>query len=169
MGPRSPKQRIGPDRRPEVLPEPFPAAPAAHCRPQKAKKPRQDAALQTPGRTDPRQTAHQQSQVETRHVDQQSLPDIGVAPDEDAAQPARGELMPRTAAPPTRSAAAATAVPGGPESVSDSRTPVPNTSGSSPSSCVGPNPSPTSSAVIPVPSTPAPSRCCGIPCPPPLP
>ena len=61
--------------------------------PKKRKKTRQDAALQTPGRTDPRQMAHQQSQVETTHVDQQSLPDIGVTPDEDAAQPARGELM----------------------------------------------------------------------------
>ena len=30
---------------------------------------RQDSALQTPGRPDPRQVAHQQSQVESAHVD----------------------------------------------------------------------------------------------------
>ncbi len=59
----------------------------------KRKKTRQNAALKTPGRTDPRQPAHQQSQVETTHVDQQSLRAIGVTPNEDAAQPARGELM----------------------------------------------------------------------------
>ncbi len=91
--PRCPKQRVEPDRRPEALLESIPAEPAAYFRPQKRKKTRQDAALQTPERSGPRQVAHQQSQIETTYVDQLSLSDIGMVPDEDAALPARGELM----------------------------------------------------------------------------
>ena len=93
MDPRSPILPIGLDRRPEALPEPIPADPAVHWRSKQRKKTRQDAALKTPGRAHARQTAHQQSQVETRHVDQQSLAHVGVAPHEDPTQPSRGELM----------------------------------------------------------------------------
>ena len=169
MRPGSPKPQIDPDRRPEALPEPIPADQTALFRPEKRKMTRQDAALQTPGRPDSRQVPHQQSQVESTHVDQQSLAYVGVAPDEDPAQPARGELGARTAAPSTRSAAAATVAPATPGSAADSHTPVLGTSGSSPSSCAGPDPVPTDIPAISVPSIPEPSRCCGIPGPSPLP
>ena len=57
------------------------------------KKPAPDAALETPRRTDARQVAHQQSQIETTDMDQQSLAHVRVAPDEDPTQPSRAELV----------------------------------------------------------------------------
>ena len=93
LRPGSPKPQIEPDRPPEALPEPIPADQTAFFRPKWRKMTRQDPALQTPGRPRPRQVAHQQSQVESAHVDQQSLAHVGVAPDEDPAQPSRGELV----------------------------------------------------------------------------
>ena len=92
MDPRSPKQRIGPDRRPETLPDPIPADPATGSRPQKRKKMCPTAARETAGRTHPRQMAQQQSQIEAADRDQQSLAPVGVAPDEDPTQPSRAEL-----------------------------------------------------------------------------
>ena len=92
MDPRSPKQRIGPDRRPETLTDPIPADPATGSRPQKRKKTCPTAARETAGRTHPRQMAQQQSQIEAADRDQQSLAPVGVAPDEDPTPPSRAEL-----------------------------------------------------------------------------
>ena len=93
MRPGSPEPQIDPDRRPEALPEPIPADQTALFRPMRCIMMRQDSTVQTPGRPHPRQVAHQQSQIEFAHVDQQSLAHVGVAPDEDAGQPARDELV----------------------------------------------------------------------------
>ncbi len=93
IGPRSPKQRIGRNRRPEAIREPIPVDPMAHFRRKMRKKACQGAALQTPGHTAPRPLAHQQSQIETKHMNHQSLAHIRVAPDEDPASPSAAELM----------------------------------------------------------------------------
>ena len=90
---RSPKQRIGPDRRPEPPPKAIPADPAAHWRPNQRKKTRPGTTLETPGCADPRQVTHPQPQIETAHLDQQSLADIEMAPDEEPTQPSSDELM----------------------------------------------------------------------------
>ena len=58
-----------------------------------SKKARPSAALETPRRADPRQVTHQQSQVESTDMDQQSLAHVGVPPDEDPTQPPGHELM----------------------------------------------------------------------------
>ena len=90
MDPRSPKQRIGPDRRPETLPEPI-------QRPVRAPKSVKRRARPRPGRLwgvpIPRQVAQQQSQIEAADMDQQSLAHVGVAPDEDPTQPSRAGLV----------------------------------------------------------------------------
>ena len=78
MDSRSAKQRIVPDRRPETPPRAIPRYPVPHWGPNNRKKARPSAALETPRRADPRQVTHQQSQVESADMDQQSLAHVGV-------------------------------------------------------------------------------------------
>ena len=93
MDSKSAKQRIGPDRRPETPPRVIPGYPVPHWVPNNRKKAHPSAALETPRRPDPRQVTHQQSQVESADMDQQSLAHVGVPPDEDPTQPPGHELM----------------------------------------------------------------------------